>query len=154
MDKQDFLEKVLSTRSAYEDALAMIPLDQMTDSPGPGQWTVKDVIAHVTWSEREMIGVLQARALIGSPYWNLAQDERNQAVYEENKDRPLDEVLVEARRVWHELWLLLEQLSDADLNDPSRVSDLPPGLSLWQILAGSTYIHYHEHAENLIKQYL
>ena len=58
-----------------------------------GKWSVKDLVAHITWSESEMVGVLAGRALVGSDLWSLTNDERNEIVYQQNRDRPLDEVL-------------------------------------------------------------
>ena len=60
----------------------------MTTPGVVGKWSVKDLVAHITWSEREMVGVLAARALAGSDLWSLTNDERNEIVYQQNRDRP------------------------------------------------------------------
>jgi uncharacterized protein (TIGR03083 family) len=111
-----------------------------------GGWSVKDVVAHVTWSEREMVGVLRQRALVGSPLWGFDQDKRNAIVFAENRDRGLDDVLAEEERVYAELLPLLEQLTSEDLADGDRFAKMLPEVPPWRIFAGSTFLHYEDHA--------
>jgi Mycothiol maleylpyruvate isomerase N-terminal domain len=151
MQRSLFLEKLHAARGEWEAALAAIPEERMLEPALSGGWRVKDVVAHVTWSEREMIGVIRQRALVGSPLWELAQDDRNARVVAENRDRPLAQVLAEERAAWLELVPLLESLGDDDLIDPSRFAKLEelPGVMPWQIFAGSTFLHHEEHARDL-----
>ena len=123
---------------------------QMTTPGVVGQWSVKDLVAHITWSEREMVGMPAARALVGSDLWSLTNDERNEIVYQQNRDHPLDEVLAEGKSrrrppprpgLRHEPWLN----STIPLSSRSMPADWLP----WRVIAGNTYIHYREHAQNL-----
>lgn len=118
----------------------------MLEASLAGGWSVKDVVAHVTWSEREMVGVLRQRALVGSPLWALDQDARNAIVYAENRDRDLDELLSEEQRVYAELLPLLEELTSEDLVDAGRWEQMLPNVPPWRIFAGSTFLHYEDHA--------
>ncbi|HZC07879.1 MAG TPA: DinB family protein [Ktedonobacterales bacterium] len=132
----------------YERLVAT--LDRMSrermEAPGvDGGWSAKAIVAHITWAEREMVGVLQRRALVGSDLWNLSQDERNAAVYAENRERPLDEVLSDARTVFAALRAEIARLSDAEMTDPALIAGMPGGLAPWQLLAGNTWKHYEEH---------
>ncbi len=152
MDRSTFLDRLRSARGRWESALARIPEARMTEPSLPGGWSVKDVVAHVAWSEREMAGVIRERALVGSPLWALDQDARNAAVWAENRDRPLGEVLAEERSVWAALLPGLESLTDEDLAERSRfreMSALPPGVLPWRIFAGSTFLHYDDHLRDL-----
>jgi hypothetical protein len=121
----------------------------MTIPGALGKWSVKDLVAHITWSEREMVGMLAARALLGSDLWNLTNDERNEIVYQQNHDRPLDEVLAESKAVYAHLFELISAMSAAELNDPGQFAAMPAGWLPWRVIAGNTYIHYREHAQNL-----
>lgn len=114
-----------------------------------GNWSVKDLVAHITWSEREMLGVLKTRILAGSDLWSLTNDERNEIVYLQNRVRALEEVLAEAKAVYAQLLELVSAISEADLNDLQYIAEMPPDLPPWRLLAGNTYIHYQEHAQNL-----
>ena len=81
--------------------------------------------------------------------WSLTNDERNEIVYQQNRERPLAEVLAEAGQVYSQLLELVSALSEAELNDPLYIAEMPPGLPPWRLLAGNTYIHYQEHAGQL-----
>jgi hypothetical protein len=107
VDKATLLEEVQSAHDEWEGVLAEVGVAHMTEPGVAGEWSVKDVIAHVTWSEREMVGVLRAHALVGSELWNLSEDERNAAVFAQNRERPLDDVLHDAQGVYAQL---LEEL--------------------------------------------
>jgi hypothetical protein len=149
MSKATFLETLRSKRAEWEALLAEAGEARMTQ-PGPaGAWSLKDIIAHVTWSEREMVGVLQARTLVGSDLWNVSQTERNAAVYIQNRDRALPDVLAEAREVHTQLLAGLEALSDEDLNDARRFQQMPDAWVPWQLFAGNMYGHYDEHIPSI-----
>lgn len=152
MDRAIFLERLAAGRRAWEEALARVPEARMTEPCLEGGWSVKDVVAHVCWSEREMLGVLRERALVGSELWALGQDERNAAIHEENRDRPLADILVEERATWEALRPDLEALSAEDLVERARfrgMSGMPEGILPWRIFAGNTFIHHEEHAGQL-----
>lgn len=149
MNKTEFLDALQTGRGEWDAVLAQIGAARMTEPGIEGEWSVKDIIAHVTWFEREMVGVLQARALVGSDLWNLGQDERNAAIYEQNRQRPLDDVLTETQQVFKQLIQLAQTLDDQDLNDPTRFADMPADWSLWKIIAGNSFAHYRAHASDL-----
>jgi hypothetical protein len=92
-----------------------------------------------------MLGVLQARALVGSPWWDLPLDQRNQAIYAENQARPLAEVRQEAAQVYEALLKAIEALEEEDLHDPARFPGMPPDWKPWELLANNTYEHYLDH---------
>lgn len=149
MKKAELLDHIHSTYQEWEHTLAKVPRQKMEIQGAAGVWSLKDVIAHITWGEREMVGVLKTRLFEGSPLWNLDTDTRNQIVYEENKERLLEEILSESRQVHKDLLTELEKLEDQDLTDPSRIRNLPMEWQLWQVLKGNTYEHYQEHTAYL-----
>jgi len=149
MNKSEFLENLRREHDAWETQLSRVDSDQMTQPGVVGDWSVKDLVAHVTWSEREMLDVLETMTLVGSELWQLSNDERNAIVYEQNRHRPLDEVLLEERDVYQRLLDLIRGLNDQDLNDPHSFKDMPDDWIPWMVLRGNTYKHYHEHSQNL-----
>ena len=149
MTKEDFLAKIREARAIYEAALARVPVDELERPLTPGGWSAKDIVAHVVWSEQEMIGMLRERSLeSGSALWELAQDERNRQVYEANKARALAEVLAEGQAAYADLLAMIDDLSDAELNTPEAFEGMPPDWLPWRVLASSTYKHYLEHADD------
>ena len=149
MDSNEFFHKLKDGRAEFEAQLSRLRSDQMISPGVVGNWSVKDLVAHITWSESEMVGVLKTRILAGSDLWSLTNDERNEVVYQQNRERPLDEVLAEAQAVYAQLLELISAMSESDLNDLRYIAEMPPDLPPWRLLAGNTYIHYHEHAQDL-----
>ncbi|HVG01021.1 MAG TPA: DinB family protein [Chloroflexia bacterium] len=150
IDKATLLNNVKSSRSRLDALLATFTDEQMARSGAEGDWSVKDVIAHITWHEREIVNMLRARSLeegVASELWGLPTHERNQAIYEGNQDRSLQDVLAESKQVYVELDELLAGLSEADLTDPGRYKDMPAEWQPWKLIAENTYEHYHDHAE-------
>ena len=62
-------------------------------------------------------------------YGTLSLHQRNNLIYLENKDRPLEELRAEAQGVFTDLLQALETLSDVDLNDPGQFPGMPPELA-------------------------
>src|SRR5215472_14974603 len=147
MSKARLLNMIQSARTDWEMLLASIQQAWMTEPGAAGEWSVKDVIAHIAWGERENIGVVQAHAVVGSELWRLSEDERNAAVFEQNRDRELQEVLADSQEIFHRYLDAVGALSEEDLNDPSRFAGMPEGWRPWRILYDPG--HYAAHAESI-----
>ncbi|UCH59714.1 MAG: ClbS/DfsB family four-helix bundle protein [Anaerolineales bacterium] len=147
--KAELLEWVTASRSAWEELLADLhPADM--EIPGVvGKWSIKDLVAHITWSEKQMVGMLKDRALVGSELWELGTDERNQVVYQQNKGRLLEEVLSEAQYIYTQLLSLLKGLNEPELYAAAYFKNMPPDWLPWRIIAGNTYLHYQEHSQDV-----
>lgn len=120
---------------------------RVTEPGAAGDWSLKDVVAHVAHWERYMARRLQA-VLRGEtnipPESTLDTDEDNALVYAEHRDEPLADVLAGARQSHQELLGLVEALPESALAGTHwfSSSDAP----LWESIAGNTYEHYREHA--------
>ncbi len=148
MDKATFLAALRRERAAWEALLAEVGAlgeARMTQPGVSGEWSIKDIVAHVTWYEREMVGLLRTHALAGSPLWELPHDQRNIALFDELRGKPLASVQAEARQTFAELLALVEGLTEADLHDASRYRDMPPDWIPWEVLADNSYTHYPQH---------
>ena len=143
--KKQLLEILRMERSRWEELLANVGMGRMTQPGVLGEWSVKDMIAHVTWYEREMVGLLKMRVLAGSDLWELPHDQRNASIFEANRDRLLPEVLTEARQIFEELVLAIESLTDDDLVDPARFAGMPSEWQPWKLIAENSYEHYRQH---------
>jgi len=148
MTKSELLANIRQARADWEAALAQLDDPQILH-PGTGGWSLKDVIAHITWHEREMIGVAQAHALVGSEMWGWPLDERNHAIYLSNKDRSLVDVRQEAGQVYPQLLQVLDTLSDGELSDPACFTGMPQDWQPWKLIAENTYEHYLDHLADL-----
>lgn len=143
------LEEMRVARAEWEALLAEVGEARMEQPGAAGEWSVKDVIAHISWGEREMLDVVRQRALAGSDLWNQPQTERNAAVYRENRDRALTEVLAESQRTAADLLAAVASLTDDALNDARYFREMPADWLPWQVFAGNTYEHYRDHIESI-----
>jgi hypothetical protein len=151
MMKDEFLANVGSTWGELEQVLAKLSEAQMLLRGEYGEWTGKDTLAHVTWYENEMVGILETRTFGGSELWELPLQERNAAIFAAARDKPLKEVVTAFHTVHQRLVSLLETLSEADLADPRRFAGMPLDWQPWQVIASNTYEHYPEHAQQIRK---
>ncbi len=149
MDKKAFLEKLQRERANWEELLKGIDARRMEQPGAAGNWSVKDIIAHVTWHEKEMLGVLRTKALAGSEWWNLPTDQRNEKIYEQNRGRSLEDVLQESHKAYGDLLAAFEAASEVDFLEAGRYRDMPQDWIPWEIFAQNTYEHYQQHEPSL-----
>jgi hypothetical protein len=136
-----------SARAAWDAVLARIPVDWMTEPGIEGEWSVTDSVAHITWGERAAIGVAQARALVDSEPWELPEDQRTRAVFEQNRHRDLGEALADPADALARFVAALQALSAEELNDPERFAYLPGGWRPWRFLCDPG--HYEPHLRSM-----
>jgi hypothetical protein len=123
--------------------------------PGPGgEWSVKDIVAHISAYERLLVDLLRAasrRELLPLPETYVPDmDERNALLHERNKDRALQDVMAESARVYVDLLETLQVVPEEDFTDAARTAWFVrpfwgEAVPLWEYIAGDTYEHYREH---------
>jgi len=145
MTKTEFLEKLTSARSEWDALLAKMDLARMSQPGVEGNWSIKDIIAHVTWYEREMINLIRTRTLAGSNLWDSPVDQRNAAIYEQNRARPLADMLAESQAAYQQFLGAVQTLSDDELNAASRFKDMPLDWVPWEVIASNSFNHYPDH---------
>jgi uncharacterized protein (TIGR03083 family) len=148
--KDALIAEIRAARARFDEIVARVPRERLTEPILPGGWSVKDVLAHVAWGEREGIGVVRARALVGSELWELSEDERNAAVVNASRDRGLEQVLREYRDAFSEYIAAITTLTNEDLNEPGRFEGLAariPGWPPWRVVYDPG--HYLEHGRTI-----
>ena len=143
--KLEFITEVNVAWDAFQSAIAHCDWSKLEQPGVEGTWSVKDILAHVTWFEREMVGMLQTRTLAGSKLWELPQDERNRIIFEQNHASPLTVIRSESNSVHEDLLLLLQLCSDEELNQAARFESMPLDWMPAEVLASNTYEHYRDH---------
>jgi hypothetical protein len=146
MNKSEIINAMKKARVEWNGLLGQIPEERMTEPGANGEWSVKDVIAHLTFFENEMVTVLEQRALTGTPgVWELPTDEANAMLYEQRKDYPLAQVLADSRQAYERLLALTEAAPESDFEGPSSYAEMPPDWTLEAVLSGNSWDHYYEH---------
>ena len=159
---QEVLESIEREWNALQAVFSELDTDQMT-APGAEGWSVKDELAHLAAWARGVAALVRKQRRY--PPMGLPEDaaphtvgieHMNQIIYEQNRDRPLDEVLAELYAAHQDALNAVSELSDNDLlrpyDDYQPQDRRPDGHTpiLWRI-AGNTYGHYAEHRESIIK---
>lgn len=146
VSSDELLATVRADRARFDRILDGVPPERLEDPMLPGGWSVKDVLWHIAWGDREGTGMIRARALVGSDLWELPQDERNEIVVSQGRTRALDEVIAEYRSSFGDYVSALEELSEDELNDADRFPGLPeriPGWRPWRVVYDPE--HYADH---------
>ncbi len=149
MTRDELLREILEAKIEWEATSSLLNREEQDQLPVAGDWKVKDIYAHLAWHERQMLDFLQAGRFFGSDWWNLPLHDRNRLIYEENRDRPADEVREDSRNVHEALVKTIERLTDEQLNDPTQWPGMPSEWQPWQLIADNTYLHYRDHSADL-----
>jgi hypothetical protein len=149
MAKAAFIKTTRDARAEWKKVLAEVGEERMLIPGAAGYWSVKDMIAHLSAWEQRPVAWLTAIGRGESPApapWppDWGEEKTNAWIYEANKDRPLQEVIDESRRVHEQLLQELEKISDEELNDRGRFAWLD-GNSLAEAIPGDASEHYQEH---------
>lgn len=161
-DKAELLVRLERERAAWDALLAKVPREAMARPGVEGDWSVKDVVAHVMAYERWTAAQLRAeregrRATDLEQYGTddapaIAEatdlDERNAAIHDQHRALPADEVLSLADQIFAELKAVIEALTEEELANPDGGSWWP-GEPLLEVIPVQTYRHYHQHRPSL-----
>jgi hypothetical protein len=120
-------------------------------APGiQGEWSVKDILVHLSAWEKyllDRLGYVMTGQRLQYPVMTSWDDVHrfNARVYEENKGRPLNSVIIEFRNLYRGVMTVLEALDDEILNKPYTYDFPDDGLTLLQLIWANTCEHYREH---------
>jgi hypothetical protein len=143
-------ERMEAERAGFLGALAQMKEHEIVDIPVQEQWTAKDIVAHITAWERELVGWLRTAARGEAPdipapgTWSSYMDYFNARCYADNCQRPLAEIMAESHQAYQQLMAELQALPDDPLDEVW--SAWQDGKPPWGLLA-TFYEHYREHGE-------
>ena len=151
------LSKALEkSRKDFLKMLELIPPEQLEVPGASGYWTVKDVLAHLSLWEAEVVTVLyqlKNNLPVNIPeYTDQTIDQQNKTWYEQTKDRDYETVLNDFVNVRKQTLRRLQAFKDRELDNPDQFPELK-GKSLENFLLIYTITHENEHA-SLIKNWL
>jgi hypothetical protein len=154
--KAQLLDDLQAEQAQWEALLRDVGADHMTQPGVGGEWSVKDIVAHLTGWRRRTVARFQA-ALRHEPQpatiWPAhlqTDDEINAWMYAADRDRPLDDVLRDSRDVFEQLVAALAAFPEADLLDPSRF----PWLEGEPLSGAALFGHFHEEHEPDMRAWL
>lgn len=154
--KQEWLDRIERGRAAWEELVAQAGEAAMDEPGAMGDWSFKDVAAHLNgWRELtvarlEAAGDNQAPAAPWPEGFNDETDEATDAtnawLYNRARERSADEILSETRDQFARVRAAVEAIPEADLNAPCPWLD---GLPLTAVIEGSLEHLHVDHEPDL-----
>jgi uncharacterized damage-inducible protein DinB len=156
MRRAELLAELDSENERWERLLAEVGDDRM-DEPGvAGEWSIKDIVAHITAWRRRTVGRFEAVAEgrpEPAPPWpaNLKEDDEiNAWFHERDRGQSVREVLSESRRVVQQLRAAIAKLPEEAPDDPARfpwMGDVP-------LSGAALFSHFHDEHEADMRAWL
>ncbi|HSB90831.1 MAG TPA: DinB family protein [Anaerolineales bacterium] len=153
MNKGELLKAMEASRAELLAALAGLSDENLLEPGVVGEWSVRDVLQHISLWEAEAVKLLmhvQQRRKPTGDRWSgkLDLDSLNARWHAETKDRPLAAVRPDFEAVRQQTIRRLNDLSDADLANP-RLLPWLKGRPVWQYVFEDTAEHEQEHAAQI-----
>lgn len=123
MTKEELLKLLESNRAELNALIDDVPLEELVKPGAYGQWSVKDVLVHISRWESEIIKVLFQAAQGVKPQSEVFNPEFlkvNEVWYQEAKDRPLERVLDDFHAVRAQLVRRLKDFPENPLITPGN----------------------------------
>jgi hypothetical protein len=121
LNKEVILERIRVQRSRLEKSLGAIPLEVMEKVGMVGEWSVKDLLAHLVEWERMFMGWYQAglrgevHDIPAHGYSWRDMDELNEHIYQKHRQRLLEDVVEDFRRSFEEIYAMVEAMPEEEM---------------------------------------
>lgn len=148
--KAELLKSIKEERKKLENSLKGLSVDQMLKPPAPGEWSVQDILAHVSAWEMKFMGWYEAWTRgekITMPDWSKPGlvDEINQDIYKRNHDRWLKEVQKEFKESHKRIRKTIKSIDEETIFISGKVEWTGKN-TLLDYIWSNTGRHYAEHA--------
>jgi hypothetical protein len=152
MKKDELLNALEEQREKFLEAIDGLSNEELIEPGVVGDWSVKDIIFHLSMWEADLIKLLWQLSQGEKPstayFTNSSVDETNAAWQEISKTRSLDQTLADFEAVRKQTYRRVSAIPDKDLIDPDRYEWLE-GDPLWKWIAGDSFEHEIEHAAQI-----
>lgn len=122
MKKQDVLTSLVTARAELLDAIEGLSEEQLTTMPVAGEWTVREVLAHIAgwaaWDLAAIRSILAGESLDFAPIQDV--DAFNAGLVAEREDWPPSQILGEMGKAHDAMLELLAGLSEDEVFGDSR----------------------------------
>ena len=148
--KQEMLAELAAARAELNRALAGLSPEQMHVTGAVGQWSVKDVLAHLVAWESEVVTALNHVQNKRMPALMKIEDidEWNEEQYRISVRRPLQAIQEDFEGVHRMLHHMIDDYDQDRLTDRRRFPWME-GEPLWFLVAENVTLHEQEHAAEI-----
>ncbi len=147
LTKSQLLERLQAEHAQLEGTLAALDPKQMVEPNVVGEWSVKDVLAHLVLHEQlalqELIHAQRGEELYLEPN---SEDRANALAVSASRDIPVEQVMASWEQSYQEVLHALQKLPEADYAPTSPLAH-QLGDTVGGTFANNTYEHYAEHGE-------
>lgn len=128
-----------------KEAETLVPDVNDSEPANPGEWTTKDVLAHMTAWRNVAVGELEA-ILDGSPVPEVSteDDVENAKFYAQTHPLPSEAILQAAAQSWDDLAAAIRRCTEEQLQVPRPRR---PEQQLWLLVPNNTYFHMAQHLD-------
>ncbi|GAB5494474.1 MAG: hypothetical protein Phog2KO_46890 [Phototrophicaceae bacterium] len=148
MTQSDLRQRIRTDRQSFAKLWQNLTDEQLTQRPSCQEdWSIKDLIAHIIWWEDFMIWRINDKLSGGDGKRSQSIDDYNVDIFEQHKDRGLDDILAEFESNLPKVDTFISQFSDEQINNPEVINI--SGQALLHYLIGDTFGHYAMHRNDL-----
>lgn len=154
MDKTGLLTILRKSHEDFLQAIEGLTEEEMNEPGVNGDWSVKDILSHLTRWEAELVKLLWQTSQGITPGGLAVSatseevDELNARWVQEDRDRSLSQVLEDFHGVRKQTIRRVEAFSEEDLTDVKRYAWLEE-VPLWKRIAIESYEHEAEHLSQI-----
>jgi hypothetical protein len=149
MTKNEFLLNLQNGRRQWQQTWKGIDLFSTSRPRVPGTMSLRDTLYHIFWYEREMVELIQKRTLVGSAWWGLPLDERNNLIKTEGESVSLLQSWRLEQETYNELLAQVQTLRDEELVEARFFQEMPADWVPWEVIASNSYEHFAEHISDI-----
>jgi uncharacterized protein (TIGR03083 family) len=152
MKKSEILAALEESREEFLDAIEGLTDEDMQQPGVIPDWSVKDILAHLTRWEAELVKLLWQAGKGQKPtsvhFAGQNVDETNARWFQESRLRNLERVLEDFHGVRNQTLRRVDDLPENAFEDPGHYPWLA-GEPLWKWIAGDSFEHEAEHSEQI-----
>lgn len=154
MDKTELLTVLRKSHEDFLQAIEGLTEEEINEPGVNGDWSVKDILSHLTRWEAELVKLLWQTSQGITPSGLAVSateekvDELNARWVQEDRERSLSQVLEDFQGVRKQTIRRVEAFSEEDLTDVKRYAWLEE-VPLWKRIAIESYEHEAEHLSQI-----
>lgn len=153
MKKYELIEVLEDTHQELVEMLEDLPDSLMLEPGVCGNWSIKDILAHLTYWEGQTITLMfQLKRGIENPntahFSSKSIDEINDHWQTESQSRPFEIIWDDFTKIRKQTIRRINELDEKDLVQTDRYPCLK-GKSLIEIISNNSFEHDEEHADEI-----
>jgi hypothetical protein len=156
--REEMIAQLHADRGRFEEILNGLDSEEMEIKGVQGEWSVKDIVVHITAWERHGIGWIQSLAKgqkleMPVPETSIEILRKNMAalnaeIHKKNESRPLQDILEESRHTFEMLVKEIEALPEERLDETFNYEWSEEPVSGRHVIAWR-YWHYQAHLKHI-----